>query len=112
MHLALQVDGARVGVELARAEVVVLVAPGDADDDVVAGVGRRRPDAEDLCRDDGVGLEAQLVVGDPQRSVLALDEVRTAVSLAASVRGQTSANQLQQRNHMGFQKKKKPATKC
>lgn len=84
-HLAVQVDGARVGVELARAEVVPFVAPRDADDDVVSGVGRRWPDTEDLCRYDGVCLEAQLVVGDPQRRVLALDEVGATDPLTPSV---------------------------
>lgn len=82
--LPLQVHGPRERVELAGAEVVLLVAAGDADDDVVAGVRGRGPDAEDLGRDDDVGLKAQLVVGDSQRRVLAVQEVRACYALAAS----------------------------
>lgn len=83
-HLPLQVHGAGVGVQLAGAEVVLLVATGDADDDAVPRVGGRWPDAEDQSWDDDVGLEVQLVVGDPQRHVLTLQEIRAADALAAS----------------------------
>lgn len=69
-HLSLQVDCACEAVQLARAEVALLVAPSDADDDVVAGVGGGRPNAKNLGRDDNVGLEAELVVRDSHRGVL------------------------------------------
>lgn len=81
----MQVDSARVGVELACAEVVLFVAARNADDDVVSGIGWRWSNTEDLCWDDGVCLEAQVVVGDPQRRVLALNKVRTADPLTPSV---------------------------
>lgn len=71
-YLPLQVDGACEAVQLPRGEVALLVALGDADDDVVAGVGGGRANPEDLGRDDDVGLEAELVVRDPQRGVLAI----------------------------------------
>lgn len=83
--LSVEVDGARVGVQLPGAEVVLLVALRDGDDDVVSGVGGRRSDAEDLSRDDDVGLEAEVVVGDSQRGVLAVHVVRTADPLTTSV---------------------------
>lgn len=89
-ELALQVDGAGVGVELPGAEVAALVAVSDADDDVVAGEGGRRTHAEDQRRDDDVGLEAELVVRDPQRQVLALGDVHAADSLTASAREKTA----------------------
>lgn len=63
-HLPVQVHCAREAVELPSAEVSFLVSARDADDDVVARVGGRGSDAEDLCWDDDVGLEAQLVVCD------------------------------------------------
>lgn len=85
-ELALQVDGAGVRVQLPGAEVAVLVAAADADDDVVAGVGGRRTHAEDERRDDDVDLEAELVVGDSHRRVLARHEVRAADSLTPCVR--------------------------
>lgn len=64
LHLPVQVHGTREAVELPRAEVAFLVSARDADDDVVARVGGRGSDAEDLSWDDDVGLEAQLVVCD------------------------------------------------
>lgn len=86
-HLPLQVHGAGVGVELPRAEVVVLVALRDGDDDVVPRVRGRGPDAEDLSGDDDVGLEAEVVVGDSEGGVLAVQVVGTANPLTASARG-------------------------
>lgn len=68
--LFLQVDGARKAVQLPGAEVALLVALDDADDDVIAGVGGRRADAEDLGGNDDVGLEAELVVRDADGGVL------------------------------------------
>lgn len=76
--MPLQVDGAHEAVKLPGAEVTLLVALGDADDDLVARVGRRGPDAEDLGWDDDVGLEAELVVRDPHRSVLTVQRVAGA----------------------------------
>lgn len=64
LHLPVQVHGAREAVELPRAEIAFLVSARDADDDVVARIGGRGSDAEDLSWDDDVGLEAQLVVRD------------------------------------------------
>lgn len=55
--------------------MTLLVALGDADGDVVTGVGGGGADSEDLGGDDDVGLEAQLVVGDPHRGVLAVQGV-------------------------------------
>lgn len=72
---ALDVDGASVGVEFARAEVSILVAGGDGDADVVPGERRRRAHAEDQGRDQDVGLEAQMVEGDPSGRGLAGQEV-------------------------------------
>lgn len=85
LDLAVQVHGARVGVELAGAEVVLLVPLGDADDHVVAGVCGGGADAEDLGGDDDVGLEAEVVVGDSQGRVLALQVVGAADPLTARV---------------------------
>lgn len=83
----MQVHGARVGVELAGAEVVLLVALRDGHDDVVPRVRRGGSDPEDLSRDDDVGLEAEVVVGDSQGGVLAVQVVRAADALAASAWG-------------------------
>lgn len=86
-HLPLQVDGPRVAVELPGAEVALVVAPKDAHEDVIARVGRRRPDAEDLSGGDDVGLEAELVVADAQRRVEAVQGVGGAAGpLAAPAR--------------------------
>lgn len=83
--LSLQEDSACVAVQLPGAEVALLVAPYDADDDMVARVGRGRSDSKDLGWDDDVGLEAELVVGDPQRRVLTVYRVNgTADALTAS----------------------------
>lgn len=68
--LSLQVDCAREAVQLSGAEVALLVASDDADDDVVARVGGGWSDSEDLSRDDDVGLEAELVVRDADGRVL------------------------------------------
>lgn len=81
LDLALQVDDARVGVEPAGAEEALLVALGDGEDDVVPGVGGRRPDAEDVGWHHDVGLEVELVVGDAHRRVLALQVVEAADAL-------------------------------
>lgn len=75
LDLPLQVHDARVGVEPAGAEVALLVALGDGEDDVVPGVGRGGPDPEDVGWDHDVGLEVELVVGDAHRGVLALQVV-------------------------------------
>lgn len=64
-YLPVQVHGTSEAVELPCAEVAFLVSVRDADEDVVARVGGRGSDAEDLSRDDDVGLEAQLVIRDP-----------------------------------------------
>lgn len=79
----MQVHSTCVGIQLPGAEVVFLIALRDADDDVVSRVGRGGSDTEDLCRDDDVGLEAEVIVGDPQRRVLTLQVVRTADPLTA-----------------------------
>lgn len=85
--LFLQVYGAREAVHLSGAEVALLVAFGDADDDVVAGVSRGRSDPEDLGGDDDVGLEAELVVRDADGGLLAVGGSTGAdVPLAAGVR--------------------------
>lgn len=81
----MQIHCTCVGIQLAGAEVVLLVPLRDADDNVVSGVGRRGSDAEDLSRDDDVGLEAEVVVGDSQRGVLTLQVVGTADPLTARV---------------------------
>lgn len=83
VDLPVQVHGARVRVELPSAEVVLLVALRDGHDDVVPRVRGRRSDPEDLSGDDDVGLEAEVVVGDPQRGVLAVQVVGAADPLAA-----------------------------
>lgn len=86
VDLPVQVHGARVRVELPGAEVVLLVALRDGHDDVVPRVGGGGSDPEDLGGDDDVGLEAEVVVGDPQRRVLAVQVVGAAHPLAASAR--------------------------
>lgn len=86
-NLSMQVHGASVGVQLPGAEVVLLVALRDADDDVVPRVGWGRSDAEDLGGDDDVGLEAEVVVGDSQGSVLTVQVVGTADPLTATTKG-------------------------
>lgn len=85
-ELALQVDGASVCIQLPGAEVAVLVTTADSDDDVVTRVGGRWTHAEDERRDDDVRLEAELVIRDSQRRVLALHKVQAADSLTASAR--------------------------
>lgn len=80
----MQVHSARVGVELPGAEVVLFIALGDGYDDVVPRVCGWGSDPEDLSRDDDVGLEAEVVVGDPQWRVLAVQVVGAADPLAAS----------------------------
>lgn len=87
IHLPVQVHGAGVSVELPGAEVVLLVALRDGHDHVVPRVGGRGSDPEDLGRDDDVGLEAEVVVGDPQRGGLAVQVVGAADPLAAPVWG-------------------------
>lgn len=57
-NLLVQVQSTRVGVQLSDAEVVFLISLCDADDDVVSGVRWRGSDAEDLSRNDDVGLKA------------------------------------------------------
>lgn len=102
----LQVHGAGEAVQLPGAEVTFSVALGDADDDVVAGVGGGRSDSEDLGRNDDVGLVAELVVRDPDRRVLTVQGVGgTADPLTAcvghflvvvrTVEGQTPESSLQ-----------------
>lgn len=81
LDLSMQVHGAHVGVQLPRAEVVFLVSLRDAHNDVVSRVCGGRSDAEDLSRDDDVGLEAQVVVGDSQGRVLTVQVVGTADAL-------------------------------
>lgn len=82
----MHVDGAGVRVQFSGAEVALLIAPVDGDDNVVSRVGRRGADAEDLSGNDDVGLKAQLVVGDPCWSVLARHKVGAADPLTASGR--------------------------
>ncbi len=89
----MQVHGARVGVQLACAEVLLLVSLCDADNHVVSGVGGRGANAEDLSGDDDVGLEAEVVVGNSQRRVLTLQVVWTANPLAAPTRDTRKAKQ-------------------
>lgn len=76
--LSVQVDSAGVAVEFAGAEVALVVALGDSDDDVVPSVSGRRAYSKDLRRDDDVGLEAQLVVGDAHWGVVTVQRVRRA----------------------------------
>lgn len=90
----MQVHGTRVGIKLPGAEVVFLVSLRDADDNVVSGVGGGGSDAEDLSRDDNVGLEAEVVVGDSQRRVLTLQIVGTADPLTAPTRDTGKVRQL------------------
>lgn len=92
MDLPVQVHCACVGIQLPRAKVVILIALGDADDDIVPGVGRGGANAEDLGGDDYVGLEAQVVVGDPQGRVLTVQEVGAAQSFTAA-RGPANESQ-------------------
>lgn len=73
--LSLEVDGAGEAAHLAGVEVTLLVAFGDADGDVVAGVGGGRSYSEDLGRDDAVGLEAELMVRDADGQVLTVEGV-------------------------------------
>lgn len=68
--LSLQEDGARVSVQFPGAEEALLVSSDDADGDVVSGVTGRRSDPENLGGNDDVGLEAELIVCDPDRRVL------------------------------------------
>lgn len=75
VDLALQVDNACVGVEPAGAEEALFVALGDGEHDVVPGVGRGGPDAENVSGHHDVGLEVELVVGDAHWCVLALQVV-------------------------------------
>lgn len=65
--LSLQVDGACETVQLPGAEVALLVALDDPDEDVIAGIGGGWSDSEDLGGSDDVGLEAELVVRDADR---------------------------------------------
>lgn len=65
--LPLQVDGACETVQLPGAEVALLVALDDADDNLISRVGRGWSDSEDLGGNDDVGLEAELVVRDAGR---------------------------------------------
>lgn len=83
MNLPLQVHGARVGVQFPGAEVGSFVAVRDGHDNVVPGVGGGGADAENLSRDDDVGLEAEVVVGDSHWRVLTLQGVGTADPLTA-----------------------------
>lgn len=64
--MSLQVDRSHEAVKLPGAEVALLVAFDDTDEDVIPGVGRGRPNSEDLGGGDDVGLEAELVVCDAQ----------------------------------------------
>lgn len=68
--LSLQVHSPGEAVQLSGAEVALLVAFDDADDNVVARVGGGWSDSENLGRNDDVGLEAELVVRDAYRRVL------------------------------------------
>lgn len=68
--MSLQVDGTRETVQPPGAEVALLIALNDADDDVIARVGRGWSNSEDLGRNDDVGLEAELVVRDADGGVL------------------------------------------
>lgn len=87
LDLPVKVHSARVRVELPGAEVVLLIALRDGHNDVVPRVCRRGSDSEDLSRNDDVGLEAEVVVGDPQRRVLAVQVVGATDPLAASGSG-------------------------
>lgn len=87
LGLPVEVHGARVSVQLPGAEAALLVSLRDADDDVVPRVGGGGSDAEDLSGEDDVGLEADVIVGDPQRGVLTVQVVGTADPLAAPDQG-------------------------
>lgn len=89
----MQVHGTRVGVQLPGAEVVFFISLRDADDNVVPRVGRGGSDAEDLRRDDDVGLEAEVVEGNSQRRVLTVQVVWTADTLTAPTRDTGNASQ-------------------
>lgn len=95
-NLSMQVHGARVGVQLPRAEVVLLVSLRDAHDDIVSRKRRGRSDTEDLSGDDDVGLEAQVVVGDSQGRVLTVQVVGTADALTTP------------KSHKGWDDKRRP----
>lgn len=83
--LSLQVHCAREAVQLAGAEVALLVTLSDADNNVVASVSGGRSNPEDLGWDDNVGLKAELVVRDSHRGVLTVQGVDgTAGPLTAS----------------------------
>lgn len=84
-NFPLQINGTCETVQLAGAKVAPFVAFDDADDNVVTRVDRWRSNAEDLSRSDGVGLEGQLMVRDPQGRVLTVYGVgRTTDPLAVS----------------------------
>lgn len=83
----MQVHGTRVGIQLPGAEVVFLVSLRDAYDDIVSREGGGGSNAEDLCRDNDVGLEAEVIVGDSQGRVLTLQVVQTADPLTATIQG-------------------------
>lgn len=68
--LSLQVDGACETVQLPGAEVALLIALDDADEDVIARICGGWSDSEDLGGSDDVGLEAELVVRDADGGVL------------------------------------------
>lgn len=70
--LSLQVDSTREAVQLAGAEVALLVSLTDADDYLVTRVGGGRSYSEDLRRNDDVGLEAELVVRYADGGVLTI----------------------------------------
>lgn len=91
-HRPLQVEDACVGIEPARAEVALFVAPGDGQGDGVPCEGGHRTDAEDVCWHQEAGLEVELVVRDARGRVLALQEVvaRGALTLPVGCRGVVS----------------------
>lgn len=68
--LSLQVDSTCEAVQLPGAEVALFVTLCDANDNMVSRVSRGRADSEDLGWNDDVGLEGEMVVGDPQGRVL------------------------------------------
>lgn len=72
MRLPLQIQGTGKAVKPACAKVSFFIATWDANDDTVTRVGGRGADAKDLSRDDDVGLETKLVIGDADWHVLAL----------------------------------------
>lgn len=89
----MQVHRACVGIQLPCAKVVRLISLRDANNNIVSGVGGRGSDAEDLSRDDNVGLEAKVIVSDSQRRGLALQIAGTADSLTASTRTEGKVNE-------------------